>query len=203
MSKIRFNEFDINLADKKGKTILHYAIEKNYFEIANYLIKLDQIDVTRKTKDGYTPIIIACDRNPCTFDLNIVKSLISLNQIDINLPKDKYGNNIFHLACKYNLINLLNYLLTIDQLDPKTKNDNNDNALHIACQNNHIEIIKILLSLHIYNINDKNNQGKSLFDFIKAFDKQSLAELEEYLHDENNNNNNEEEMIPEIEINNF
>lgn len=75
--------------------------------------------------------------------------------------------------------------------------------MHIACRNNHIEIIKILLSLHIYNINDKNNQGKSLFDFIKAFDKQSLAELEEYLHDEDNNNNNEEEMIPEIEIDNF
>ncbi|XP_053378960.1 NF-kappa-B inhibitor alpha-like [Mercenaria mercenaria] len=55
---------DVNIGDgKSGRTVLHYAVEKNDIEMVSLLLTHPNIEVDRKTYEGESPLYLAFWRN--------------------------------------------------------------------------------------------------------------------------------------------
>lgn len=62
IEEYKTNDFDVNIKDKNGQTILMYACFYNRFEIVKYLIE-HGVDINIQDKFGHTALIIACNWN--------------------------------------------------------------------------------------------------------------------------------------------
>ena len=77
---------DVNTQNEMtGKTLLHICIEKHYYKLTKILLEFGA-DTTRKTDDGYTPLLTATYIG----DFNMVKLLLEYDTkvIDIDMCKD-------------------------------------------------------------------------------------------------------------------
>ena len=61
MAKIAYDEHkdDVNLADNRGHTCLHWACTNNHLHIVEWVLKLPGINVNAMDKDHLTPLHIA------------------------------------------------------------------------------------------------------------------------------------------------
>lgn len=90
-------------------------------------------------------------------DFNKFKELI--NKFDINSQNDK-GWSLLHFACCYNQIEIVQYLLELENINVNIKENEKLTPLHIAVRFGNEKIIKLLMTRHEINVNSKN---KDLF----------------------------------------
>ena len=150
--KSLFENTNINLLynDKYQRNYFHIACKNGNLEIIKYLLI--------KTED-----IISKYQN------------ISLNNI-INKP-DYEGNTPFHLACIYNHIELINFLLTIEKIDINKRDRYGCTAFYRICLDKNFDLIKILLKNDRININQGDNYGMTPFHTFCCFDNLDMIKL--------------------------
>lgn len=140
---------DCNFRD--GSNILHYLIKNKLDKnLVNHALTL--VDVNREDNCGYTPLLLAILHKKKAF-INIL-----LNLENIDLEKSLL------FACKKNDNNTIKKILK-KNININTIDENSDNILIIACKNNNHKIIKQLLEYPGIDINYKNNNDMSAYDY--------------------------------------
>ena len=125
----------------------HYSREVN-LELVLFLIKecgcnpMKTIDTPYHSDEhAYGPIALACKE--C--DLELMKALTSS---DVNC-RDKYGSSPLHLACKYEAVKILRYLIEEAKCDPTIQNSKGELPLHVACEQKSLEMVKLASGCNI------------------------------------------------------
>lgn len=141
-------EYDPDLKDESGKSLLHYAVLGSSFEVINELIKVGA-NVNILDLEGETPLF-DCARKA---KVEIAKILI-INYAKVNLTNNK-GETPFHLASSKGDKTFIQLLVENNALANVLTN-NKQYPVHYAILAGKIDIIKTLLSL--------SNQSFLLFD---------------------------------------
>ena len=89
---------------------------------------------------GYTPLMLAASASD--ENLDAVKLLVSKGA-DTKI-KDFNDNTLIHIATMYNNKKVLEYLLTIGDLNPLDRNKKGETALSIAKEKNNSDLTEIL-----------------------------------------------------------
>jgi len=56
------DEFQIELKDKEGRTLLHIACEEGFFDMVQFLVDKLKANVNAKDKEDWTPLHSACHK---------------------------------------------------------------------------------------------------------------------------------------------
>jgi len=75
------HDFDINIADRKGKTPLHYAISKCGMEMITILLDAGA-DPNHADKDGVSPFMLSCKFNSVPVLQALIASNANVNSVD-------------------------------------------------------------------------------------------------------------------------
>ena len=142
---LKDKSFDVNKADKDGRTPLYWACYKNYPEIVKLLLdKGAEKSVNKADKDGGTPLCCAC----CNNNLEIVTLLLANGAKEsINKVDKLFGRTPLYWACYKNYLEIVKLLL--DKGAEKSVNiaDNYGwTPLNWACYINNLELVTLLLA---------------------------------------------------------
>ena len=163
---------DQKIQNEKGELPLHRACHRGSLQIVR-LVSNCNVDTISHL--GETPLSIACTSgkldivkflikekccnplkctsfvNPCPADIAFSEYKQEIIQFIADTSrsfKDKSGNNLLHIACKYNLPSVIRYLLEECRYDQGLPNDNGELPLHIACGHTQsLEIVKLVSSI--------------------------------------------------------
>jgi ankyrin repeat protein len=160
-----------NIKDKCGETLIHYAcdnINTLPLDVFKFLIETLGCGVNVQNNSNQTSIHLAFRCFHPTHGGNITALMYLLSQKGINgNTKDKYGDNLLHMACeRINSLPLeiFQHLIQKHGCDVNAQNDSKDTPLHLALRyfdpNNggDITVLTYLLSQKGIdgNINDKS-----------------------------------------------
>lgn len=144
----------LDILDIDGRTILHIPIKFNLIStlkiLLDYnsdLIGISIIDI--KDKLGLTALHYCVILN----NFECFKLLIKKNSDP--LIRDNQGNNVLHLALKYNRSNMINYLIEIINLN--FLSNNHETILQLALSYKNIELVNTLLKKKI-NLNNQEQE---------------------------------------------
>jgi len=166
---------NVNIQDKNGHSLLHYACKKinilplNVFQ---HLIETLGGDVNLQNDDKDTPIhrAFACFNPRYGGKIIVLMYLLGHENVNANI-RDKYGDNLLHYACRE--INLLpleifKCLIETHGADVNAQNDGKDTPLHSAFQQfdpnaaGDIAVLTYLLSQKGIDGNIKDKYGDTL-----------------------------------------
>jgi len=185
---LNINEKNIN-----GDTPLHYAFSDNIeLDIIELLIK-EGADINAINNDNETPFDLAEDEkyknivellkkrkgrivnlfSACKegkLDV-IIKLIIPLKQkeININIIKYKYGNNLLHCACSNKKSDIINFLIK-QGIDLNIRNNNRETPLHKVSFKGNLEIAEILIN-NGANVNARDKNYNTPLHFAVLGDK--------------------------------
>ncbi|MGI2298602.1 ankyrin repeat domain-containing protein [Candidatus Cardinium hertigii] len=149
-----------NTYDKKSKkTALGLAIEKNYIDILNRLVKSDHIDIN-KAKMGSTSLLEALLNKKEA----IANILVKHPKIDIHTKDATSGSSPLHLALEQKLKDIAFLLITkFSDQDLKGKNKKGETALHLAIEHNLDDVVTSLVRKFstIEDLCAKDNKGRT------------------------------------------
>lgn len=131
-------------------------------------IKEDANVVNQTTKEGLTPLILACKKGNnevASYLLNIVE--------DINIISTM-GTALMVCAVRGN--NSIARLLLEKKADPNIKDADGNTALIYAVQFKNIELVELLLSYDA-NKNLRDNLGKTAFEYAAFSNEDTLIDL--------------------------
>ncbi len=158
---------DVNEHDKWGYTALHFAIDRQHVKIAKTLVLEHGALVNLATKDGITPLHLACEPG------NLVFVRLLLEQGARPNAQDELGLTALHRACRAGNSEIAKYLL---HYAPKETHNNTkkkfshekadvtictrtgDTPLHLAAAHCQTDMVNMLLEMGA-SINQANNQG--------------------------------------------
>lgn len=147
------NTYDINIQNKDGKSLLHYAVLGSAFEVIKELIKRGiNINILDNNNES---AIFDCARKA---KIEIAKILI-INNINLN-QKNKQGESLIHLASYKGDIDFINLLVEND-IKINTTTNEGLYPVHYAVISSNINIIKPLLNIsnQSFLLKDKNNNS--------------------------------------------
>ncbi|XP_046571002.1 putative ankyrin repeat protein RF_0381 [Haliotis rubra] len=139
------------------ETILHLSCEGENVEIIKYLLAHENVDIDSRDGGGWTPVMqvamVECDD---VFDL-LVKWGADLSLLDED------NNNILHLACGGNSIEIVRYLLTHDIVDINSRDGEGDTPAMIAACEGHEDVFFLLVD-HEADLTIINDAGDNILD---------------------------------------
>ena len=152
---------DINQLDKEGRNALWYVKEKEDLE---FLIEKG-IHLNHRNNENEN-FIFDYIRNMTNFNF-IEQEIIDISdRFDINLNTiNKNGENILFIAARKN-IKILHYLLNLNLIDPKQRNNSGENILFFIDDK---RTIQTLIEKLDFDVNIINNNGENLL-FKRNFD---------------------------------
>ncbi|EAY23415.1 hypothetical protein TVAG_070780 [Trichomonas vaginalis G3] len=165
------NQFNkISTTDENIKFIERYWISREFISLYETFVKCSQerdlYSIKYAVNNGYhkapyfnmTVVHYAAQLN----NLSLVQDLISCS-VDPNM-RDNNLRTPLHCACYNNSIEVVKFLLTLDEIDINAQDIYENTPLHDACNKMREEIVKILIGFRGININIKNRQGKIPID---------------------------------------
>lgn len=96
----------------------------------------------------------------CKRDLEIIKHIVSFANPDLSIVT-RQGDTILHLAAKYNSVEVLSFLLSMEVLSINARDHSLDTCLHVAVRESRLNTIEFLLShqdidIHLVNIHGQD-----------------------------------------------
>lgn len=150
--------------ETKSFTLLHLAVIEGYYEASKLLVESKKIDLDVSTKQGVTPLMIACKKG--YFDL--VKLLIENGAKVNNSSKTRNTPLMFAAATNSEANrNIVEYLIE-NGADLEAKNKKGNTALMSAALRSP-EISKLLVKYGA-DPNMENNSGKKPMDYFQNSD---------------------------------
>lgn len=180
------NIANINIVDDEHNTLLHIAVKRDNFIIADLLIKKG-LDVNASNRYLKTPIFYALEIESyerVTLEKDVFKivkmnninnielfKLLILNGALINL-KDAQESSLFHVCRHYDIFkHLIEYGLDVNE-----KNINGIVPLHITTQRGNLEIVKLLLD-NGANVNETTVLGDSALHYAIQHEYEEIVKL--------------------------
>ena len=147
--------------NSNGNTPIHIACSTNQQSVVECL--LDNIESTHPfvNKKGQTYLHAACTCNKHA-EVDIVKLIIEKGFKILGNYQDNDGDTPLHYACRLNLKEIVEYLLTDERCDPYKQNNQGISPLYSMVQLRHFEFFKELLSKKLYDPNQPLKKGSPL-----------------------------------------
>lgn len=82
--------------------------------------------------------------------------------IKTGIEKDDSGTTFLHMACMHGSLDLVGYLLSINNNRGHAsmlKNNDQESLLHFACRGNNVEVVRLLLKEHLVSLEEENSLG--------------------------------------------
>ena len=156
---------DPMVTDKDGKTVLHYAVEQNQLNVAEYLVLTGKCD----------PILAADKYGNTVLSFAIAKKSFSVLKYLAHLPKAN-ELHILHQAVKHN-IDVLKYLVTECNCDPMVTDEDGKTLLHCAVELNQLDVVEYLLSTGKCNPVAKDNKERTPLQLTNNYNRQKVQSL--------------------------
>ena len=152
--------FEPNQPCSNGNVILVVAIRANNVHMVRSIIEKygNALDVNIDTKDGKTPLIIACEYQL----IEIAKLLLDHDNIKYNKQASSDGMTPFLACAKAGNVDLLNLLLENDDLEIHALNNQGMSAMHLAFFAEKVDAVKLLIPYFKDNLNDRAGNGETL-----------------------------------------
>ncbi len=152
------NNCDVTLRTDKGETPFYYAFLYGREEIIKLFIEYRKADFTQKNQNGEN-IIFALVRNG---NLSLLEEYFT---DELANESDDYANNLLHLACNYNDIDIINFLIN-KGVEINKQNKYRETPLYNAILNINYPIVKLLLQKGALT-DFKNRDGVLLSKLLK------------------------------------
>ncbi|KAK8836958.1 hypothetical protein M9Y10_036992 [Tritrichomonas musculus] len=133
-----------NLKDKLLSNFIYVALYTRNKDLAEYILK--------QKNDFENSLIHAVETN----DLDIVDLVLKYNKKSSLVNKVLRSRTPLCIAVKNNNLPIVQRLLSLDNIDPNLRDQNNPNPLQIACDKNYIEICERLLQMDKIDPNIEN-----------------------------------------------
>lgn len=156
IAKILLNDENIDINYKKtnedNNSLLHLLLIRtknccfDYMECIMSLINNNNFDINCVNNDNYTSLHLMCDTNENESNIYLIKLLLSNKSIDVNYQCENNKNTALHFACIKNNIEVVEVLLTHQDIDIYIKNLYGLYPYDIVCGNNNSDIKQLLLS---------------------------------------------------------
>lgn len=194
--------FNVNLKDAKGETSLHLAIRHNKENIVKYLIQVPDCDLIATNARGQTTQMLASKKSSRQIELLIISSCKDYSEnldkwenalihyaamrdvaekvkelvehgVNINLTNG-IGNTALHEAIIFNSAKVFSYLLSQENCDILTKNDDNETPITLAYEKkNYLQKLITRATPKATEVVDK--YGRSLLHYAAEFSMLEVA----------------------------
>uniref|UniRef100_A0AAY4B0Z4 Uncharacterized protein n=1 Tax=Denticeps clupeoides TaxID=299321 RepID=A0AAY4B0Z4_9TELE len=133
--------FLVNMVDDEGNTALHYSMSHGNFSVSQVLLDSGVCDVDLRSKDGYSPLLLAAVTGPESPEKQgVVLQLLSLGDVNARLA----GQTALHLAVRRGREDMVRLLLSAGA-DCNAQDQSESTALMNACELGCCDIITALL----------------------------------------------------------
>lgn len=133
------NNFSANLADWRGATPLHVAVEKHLRGVAEILLSRKGTDVNAKDEDQYTALHFAAQNSDEALARLLLERRASASEADAQ------GRTAAHVACQHGSEGVLRVLLSRGAVDAHAAAKDGWTPLHLAAWRGHSTISKLLV----------------------------------------------------------
>ena len=147
-------DFDIHVADFRGRTALHCCVENINWELFQYFLKMGS-NFNQRTRDGKHCLHIAAEKGY----MDLCKTFIDEFNFDIHAT-DYSGKSALHYCAGYGNHQLFHYFIKMGS-DINQKTNNGQNCLHIAAQKGYMDLCKTFIEEHNFGINIADYSGRS------------------------------------------
>lgn len=162
-SLIEQGRVDVNRKNGQGKSVLLMAYDRKLFDVAEYLLSLQEVDIDTCDSEGNTILHRACREKKDIF----VKSLLRHFNADPAL-QNKQGETPLHIVCKDNNIDLVECLIQQSNINVNALNNEGLTALHIACENENLQLVQIILAHYSIDIFLRDCRNRSPLGILRA-----------------------------------
>ena len=146
------HKVDVNVADKRGWTAVHFSAQSGNCELVAYFAEIGT-DINVKTNDGRNCLHIAGLEG----HLNLCKMLIDKHRFYVN-EAQKYGWTPLHCSAQSGNCELVAYFAEMGT-DIQVKTNEGRNCLHIAALQGHLNLCKMLIDKHKIDLHLIDNAG--------------------------------------------
>ena len=152
------HKVDVNVADKRGWTAVHFSAQSGNCQLVAYFAEMGT-DVHLKTNDGSNCLNIAAYQG----HLNLCKMLIDKHKVDLHMT-DNDGWTALHYSAQSGNCELVAYFAEMG-IDIHLKTNDGGNCLHIAALKGHLNLCKMLIDKHKVDVNVADKRGWTAVHF--------------------------------------
>jgi len=135
---IEEKHININQVNHDNSNILHFASKRNTIDVIGYIIYKLKFDINLPNKWKNTAIHFACAYN----DEHVIRFLIKVHQV--NLTIDCLSRDILNISVTNNSLNVIKYILTLNEFKYIDFKKYTLNVLHYAASGNSLDVFKYL-----------------------------------------------------------
>ncbi|XP_063059326.1 receptor-interacting serine/threonine-protein kinase 4 [Engraulis encrasicolus] len=143
-----------NMADARGATPLHLAVEKRLKGIAEVLLARKTTNVNAKDEDQYTPLHFAAQNGDEVLTRLLLERGAAINEADAQ------GRTPAHIACHHGQEQVVRVLLS-KGVDVHIRGKDDWTALHLASWQGHLGIVKLLIKQSGADMDGQTTDGQT------------------------------------------
>ena len=152
------HEVNVNVADKRGWTAVHFAAQSGNCRLVAYFVEMGS-DIHLKTNDGSNCLHIAALEG----HLNLCKILIHKHKVDLHMS-DNYGWTGIHFSAHSGNCELFVYFTEMG-IDIRLKTNDGRNCLHFAAAGGHLNLCKMLIDNYKLDFHMTDNDGWTVLHY--------------------------------------
>ena len=150
---------DVELADNRGWTALHYFAKRGSYELVKSVADM-VTDINLKTNNGGNCLHVAADFG----HFNLCKMLISKHNLDVKLPNN-HGWTALHYFAKMGSYELVKSAADMGT-DINLKTNNGENCLHVGADYGHFNLCRKLINEHNFDVQLPENNGWTVLHYF-------------------------------------
>lgn len=152
---LRDSDVDLNAKDKKGMTLLHWAVLDGYPSVVQMLIDTG-VNVGVQDHSKRTPLITAVSREHG----EVVEVLLRSGKADVD-AKDEHGRTALVFAATVGYRDMAELLLTIGKANVNMRTQDNETALIHAARRGDMDMVELLLTTGKADVNIQGYGGET------------------------------------------
>ena len=154
---LKHGRYDVNCANKYGRTPLHWACSGGHVDMVRMLISEFQADTMLKDEWGDTPLHHAA----CRGKEEVALTLITVFCCDTTIG-GQYGTTLLHSACRGGCLTLAKLLIRDYNADINAQDKSKNTPLHLAARYGQHELFLALISEFSSDMTVRNDNGDTI-----------------------------------------